>query len=442
MRIMDDALELMKREFAARMEEVARKEAKLAVEKAALDGMVEKFRDFIQENDAKKEKALAKAAEEEDAIRKLLAEEASWEQQMDEARRRRQALADMTREAARRGPTAGGRPARGAPCAAAAAPRAALPCPSRQSADLRRPPPLPKPPPAESLTPYYTFLAVVVADPSTEFSDTGDMLGRYARLDTTHGAQDSTVRRKKEAVAEVRRRITGATAEGETRQLELSSRIETGRKRLEGLVEVGRELADQRAGADDAARRLIVEESQVRMSVVNLFGRCRDSVLLTAGGGRAETAAGSGLAAASASGAKTKKATAKLLTQMHVAPPADDSRAELQRHLEDTLDVVGHRMVDLVELDRRYPGWVVSGHRASRGRAPPLPAAFPPPPFGPHLLHRRIARRARPGRPRRGLQSCVSRTWWRSRPRSVRWRGRVSGWPTSGSSGAARRTTR
>jgi chromosome segregation ATPase len=67
-------------------------------EKAALDAMVEKFRDFIQENDAKKEKALRKAAEEDEAISRLTAEEATWESQIEDAKRKRQLLSDQIRE--------------------------------------------------------------------------------------------------------------------------------------------------------------------------------------------------------------------------------------------------------------------------------------------------------------------------------------------------------
>ncbi|KAA0145973.1 hypothetical protein FNF28_07752 [Cafeteria roenbergensis] len=286
MRIMDDALELMKREFAARMAEVARKEAKLAREKAALDGMVERFRDFIQENDAKKEKALRKAAEEAEALERLAAEEADWERRIEEASRRRQALADTT----------------------------------------------------QSLIPYCSFLARVVEDPSSEFADTQDMLSRYSTLSTTHAAQEATMRRKQAAAKEVRQRIAELGWRGETRKLDLSSEIEAGRRRLEALVEAGRELADERAGADELDRRLVVEASQVNMSVVNLLSRCRDSVAVTA-------------------------------ATMRVAPPADKSKAELQRHIQDMLAVVEQRMTDLVELERAFPAWKAQQQAAAAAEA-------------------------------------------------------------------------
>ncbi|KAA0152120.1 hypothetical protein FNF31_06694 [Cafeteria roenbergensis] len=319
MRIMDDALELMKREFAARMAEVARKEAKLAREKAALDGMVERFRDFIQENDAKKEKALRKAAEEAEALERLAAEEADWERRIEEASRRRQALAD-----------------------------------------------------------------------TTQFADTQDMLSRYSTLSTTHAAQEATMRRKQAAAKEVRQRIAELGWRGETRKLDLSSEIEAGRRRLEALVEAGRELADERAGADELDRRLVVEASQVNMSVVNLLSRCRDSVAVTAAtvageapppagaAGAAAAAAGSapggaGAAAAAggagASAGSRAKAAAKVLTQMRVAPPADKSKAELQRHIQDMLAVVEQRMTDLVELERAFPAWKAQQQAAAAAEA-------------------------------------------------------------------------
>ncbi|KAA0147715.1 hypothetical protein FNF29_07169 [Cafeteria roenbergensis] len=338
MRIMDDALELMKREFAARMAEVARKEAKLAREKAALDGMVERFRDFIQENDAKKEKALRKAAEEAEALERLAAEEADWERRIEEASRRRQALADTT----------------------------------------------------QSLIPYCSFLARVVEDPSSEFADTQDMLSRYSTLSTTHAAQEATMRRKQAAAKEVRQRIAELGWRGETRKLDLSSEIEAGRRRLEALAEAGRELADERAGADELDRRLVVEASQVNMSVVNLLSRCRDSVAVTAAtvageapppagaAGAAAAAAGSapgGAAAAAAAGGagasagSRAKAAAKVLTQMRVAPPADKSKAELQRHIQDMLAVVEQRMTDLVELERAFPAWKAQQQAAAAAEA-------------------------------------------------------------------------
>ena len=135
---------------------------------------------------------------------------------------------------------------------------------------------------AESLIPYCSFLARVVEDPSSEFADTQDMLSRYSTLSTTHAAQEATMRRKQAAAKEVRQRIAELGWRGETRKLDLSSEIEAGRRRLEALAEAGRELADERAGADELDRRLVVEASQVNMSVVNLLSRCRDSVAVTA----------------------------------------------------------------------------------------------------------------------------------------------------------------
>lgn len=231
---------------------------------------------------------------------------------------------------------------------------------------------------AESLIPYCSFLARVVEDPASEFVDTQDMLSRYTTLSTTHAAQEATMRKKQASAKDVRQRIAELGTQGETRQLDLSSEIEAGRRRLETLAESGRELADERAGADEMDRRLVVEASQVNMSIVNLLSRCRDSVAVTAAtmageaapsaGAAAAVAGAAGAAAGTAAAGSRAKAAAKVLTQMRVAPPADKSRVEVQRHIEDMLAVIEQRMTDLVELDREFPTWKVR-ERCSEARA-------------------------------------------------------------------------
>lgn len=248
---------------------------------------------------------------------------------------------------------------------------------------------------AESLIPYCSFLARVVEDPSSEFVDTQDMLSRYSTLSTTHAAQEATMRKKQASAKDVRQRITELGTQGETRKLDLSSEIEAGRRRLETLAESGRELADERAGADEMDRRLVVEASQVNMSIVNLLSRCRDSVAVTAAtmAGEAAPSAGAAAAAAAAGSAgpgtaaagSRAKAAAKVLTQMRVPPPADKSRAEVQRHIEGMLEVIEQRMTDLVELDREFPTWKVraslpngqgaAADRASTRQSPPSASA-------------------------------------------------------------------
>jgi hypothetical protein len=191
-----------------------------------------------------------------------------------------------------------------------------------------------------------------------EFSDTGDMLARYATLSGMHGAQERTMRSKQADVKRLRGEIAATVADSDTRKLELSSAIETARKEMDDLMDRGRELEDERAAADDFTRRAVVEESQVAMSVSNLFGRCRDSIRVTA----AASAPPPGAAVSSSASAppKAAKTSAKLMSQMSVAPLEDDSKREVFRHLSDTLEVVEKRLLDLVELERGYPDWQVS----------------------------------------------------------------------------------
>lgn len=91
LRVVDDALEYMKREYKARMEEVSRKEGRLRKDKSKLEELVERFRDFISDNDAKRNRGLAKAAQEKAELAKLQQQEellrASLEQlQSDKAK--------------------------------------------------------------------------------------------------------------------------------------------------------------------------------------------------------------------------------------------------------------------------------------------------------------------------------------------------------------------
>jgi chromosome segregation ATPase len=70
----------------------------LLQEKAALDGMVEKFRDFIQDNDSKKDKARQRLAEEVALIARLDQEVAENEAAIEHAQRTKQELQDRIGE--------------------------------------------------------------------------------------------------------------------------------------------------------------------------------------------------------------------------------------------------------------------------------------------------------------------------------------------------------
>lgn len=160
MRIMDDALEFMKREYAARMEEVARKEAKLARDKAALDAMVERFRDFIQDNDAKKDKARKKTEDEKKACAKLDEEILSLEEQLRARHAEMQALRDQT---------------------------------SR----LQR---------------FSEFLTAAAERSGGEFRESGELLSRYRTLDTIHGAQQRSISSNQDEMDRLRSASTAVRA--------------------------------------------------------------------------------------------------------------------------------------------------------------------------------------------------------------------------------------
>ena len=251
MRIVDDALEYMKQEYRTRVEvcahdsiiscvapqacrftpcnpalyvqEVNKKEQQLEVDKREMQAMVERFKDFIQDNDAKRSRAHMKQSAEEDASGKLQGELMSLQEQHDTLQEQREAL----------------------------------------ETELSR------------LERYAAYMDSVVAQRHEEYAETSSIHQRWRTLATFHSKHQASVTATQTAADAQRQQVQELRRETEDKILALSSQVQ---EHTEHLGAVRASLADLQESVESAAavRGEAAKESKMVMtSIRNMYQRCK-----------------------------------------------------------------------------------------------------------------------------------------------------------------------
>ena len=244
MRIVDDALEYMKQEYRARMEvrepatrtgtrashvalpppqEVHAKEAQLAADKKEMEAMVERFRDFIQDNDAKRSRARMKQEAEEEVCAKLGLELDALAAQLEEQQGLRESL----------------------------------------EGELGR------------LERYAAYMDSVVAFRHEEYAETASIQQRWRMLADFHDTNAVAISGTQREADELRQQVVELRQRTEDRVLALSSTVQGHTERLTALQTA---VSEREAAADaEAAERggKAKDSRMVVTSIRNMFNRCK-----------------------------------------------------------------------------------------------------------------------------------------------------------------------
>lgn len=221
-RLITDALEYMKEEYAARMAAAEAKEAKLKEDRANIEAMVERFRDFIADNDAKRARADLKATAEREAREALEGEERELRGTLTDLQVHKKQLEDGLTK----------------------------------------------------LEPYATFMDKVVAANSDEYTEPANVLARHSTLVSTQASLRGVNRAASAAVEQTRTSLAELQSSGTNRGLSLTSQVQALQKQLEELSMANSERREAATRKQDDEHTAIQEAREVATSIRNMYGRC------------------------------------------------------------------------------------------------------------------------------------------------------------------------
>lgn len=223
MRAVDDALDFMKEEFRKRMEACDEREARFKDKQAEMKAMVLRFQQFIQENDAKRARAEAKATSEAQTCAKLTSDAKQLQTQ----------LASLQEE------------------------KAAL--------ELR----------LESLGRYTRYLDGVVNHPDSDYSEVSELLNRYRNLRDANEDLHREVEKNKAGIEATRAEVATKRREGETVGLTLSSEAQQLIKSIEEMTAKSAVLDITRDQTDAVLRDQQLVSGKVVTAVHSLYMRSK-----------------------------------------------------------------------------------------------------------------------------------------------------------------------
>lgn len=200
-----------------------KKEQQLEVDKQEMQAMVERFKDFIQDNDAKRSRARMKQSAEEEAAGKLEGELAALHTQHDTLQEQREAL----------------------------------------EAELSR------------LERYAAYMDSVVAQRHEEYAETSSIHQRWRTLATFHSKHQASVTATQTEADAQRQQVQELRRETEDKILALSAQVQ---ESTEHLGAVRASLADLQESVESAAavRGEAAKESKMVMtSIRNMYQRCK-----------------------------------------------------------------------------------------------------------------------------------------------------------------------
>jgi chromosome segregation ATPase len=226
MREVDDALDFMKEEFQTRMDACEERQKEFERKQTGMKEQVAKFEKFIQENDAKRQRAEMKAKNE----RKALEQNEAKIKQLNEA------LNEDKK--------------------------------SRHKSECE----------LEKLKKYQEYLDSAVDFSGEEYEEIGDILNRYKTLVDANVDLKRIVEIGEKDMDELRQKLTGLRRENQNTILVQNSEIHGHQKKVETLRSEGFQLNSQRERDEMTTNNLHRESGQVVMSIKNLYTRCLGSM--------------------------------------------------------------------------------------------------------------------------------------------------------------------
>jgi len=226
MREVDDALDFMKEEFQTRMDACEERQKEFERKQTGMKEQVAKFEKFIQENDAKRQRAEMKAKNE----RKALEQNEAKIQQLK---------ADLNEDNK-----------------------------SKRKSECE----------LEKLKKYQEYLDSAVDFSGEEYEEIGDILNRYKTLVDANVDLKRIVEIGEKDMDELRQRLTGLKRETQNTILVQNSEIHGHQKRVETLRSEGFQLNSQRERDEMTTNNRNRESGQVVMSIKNLYTRCLGSM--------------------------------------------------------------------------------------------------------------------------------------------------------------------
>ena len=226
MREVDDALDFMKEEFQTRMDACEERQKEFERKQTGMKEQVAKFEKFIQENDAKRQRAEMKAKNERKALEQ---NEAKIKQLQEDLRKD-----NMSKE--------------------------------KSESEL------------EKLKRYHEYLDSAVEYSGEEYEEIGDILNRYKTLVDANIDLKRIVEIGEKDMDELRQKLTGLKRETQNTILVQNSEIHGHQKRVETLRSEGFQLNSQRERDEMTTNNRNRESGQVIMSIKNLYTRCVGSI--------------------------------------------------------------------------------------------------------------------------------------------------------------------
>lgn len=226
MRAVDDALEFMKEEFRKRMAACDEREAKFKEKQADMKAMVLRFQQFIQENDAKRTRAEAKAQSEAQAFQKLSKDAKTLQQQLTSLQQEKLVLEKRL----------------------------------------------------ESLDRYTKYLESVVNSTESDYDEVSELLSRYRNLydanKDLHRQVDNNVR----LTEALRLELASKRREGENVALTLSSEAQQWVKKIETMAAKSAVLDVTRDQTDELMRERQLDSGKIVTGIHNLYMRVKMSM--------------------------------------------------------------------------------------------------------------------------------------------------------------------
>ena len=222
MREVDDALEFMKQEFRSRMEACNSRQREFEHKQKEMKEQVTRFEKFVQENDAKRTRADAKAK----AERKL-------REQLEE---KLNGLVSCLRQL------------------------------QQEKVQLQ-----------DQLgrhTKYQTFLEQAVESSETEYDEVGDILNRYKTLQVANDDLKVMIQQADRESDRIRGQLNQLQRETQNSILVNNSEIHARQKELESIRETSFSLDSAREEGEKVTKDRYRESGQVIMSIKNLYNRC------------------------------------------------------------------------------------------------------------------------------------------------------------------------
>lgn len=369
MRMLEDALETVKKEFASRMGQLAEAQARFEEKQRALQEMVSKFKPFVEENDAKRERALLKAKNEVGARERIESE-----------------IERLTGDLARQ---------RGEKDAIA-----------NDIAALRKY--------AKYLEDVMSAAARGHGGVAESFESVQDVLARYGTLLNTNKDLHTQATRTTAELEALRTTVSTLQKRMRDTSLVAGSSTQEHVKRLELARATVSDLTAAREFAESDLRRTRAAAGQTDSSIRNLFAR----VIATAppnslpnltlhnvaaallSGSNGSTSGSGGNSASYAAAAYSTSTAPSTGAAAAAAAAASSSPIVLMHYLKQCLSVIGDRIADLGAIIDEYPAWKETTSRekeaAARSRSVTASQAPQPPPATGMLSSRAHARTAAP----------------------------------------------